>query len=64
LVNSTGISPCYIGNLPPQCAALNKTNINVQELVVKAVLEKDKEAAMQAIMLDPLTPSPVFSIPL
>jgi len=57
LVDSTGIHPCYIGNLPPQCAALNKTNINVQELAVKAVLEKDKEAAMQAIMLDPLTSS-------
>jgi len=46
-----------VGDLPPQCAALNRTNINVQELAVKAVLEKDKEAAIHAIMLDPLTSS-------
>jgi len=57
LVDSTGIHPCYVGNLPPQCAALNKTNINVQELAVKASLEKNKEAVIQAIMLDPLTSS-------
>ncbi|MCD6083558.1 alpha-glucosidase/alpha-galactosidase [Candidatus Aerophobetes bacterium] len=57
LVDRTGIHPCYVGDLPPQCAALNRTNINVQELAVKAVLEKDKEAAIHAIMLDPLTSS-------
>jgi len=57
LVDSAGIHPCYIGDLPPQCAALNRTNINVQELAVKAILGKDKKSAIQAIMLDPLTSS-------
>lgn len=57
LVDKTGIHPCYIGDLPPQCAALNKTNINVQELAVEAILKKDKKAAIQAIMLDPLASS-------
>jgi len=57
LVDKNGIHPCYVGELPFQCAALNRTNINVQELAVKAILEKDKEAAIQAIMLDPLTSS-------
>ncbi len=57
LVDEAGIHPCYVGDLPSQCAALNKTNINVQELAVKAALEKNKEAAIQAIMLDPLTSS-------
>jgi len=55
LVDKTGIHPCYIGNLPPQCAALNRTNINVQELAVKAAVEKDKTLAFQAILVDPLT---------
>jgi len=55
LVDKNGIHPCHIGNLPPQCAALNRTNINVQELAVKAALEKDRVTAMQAVMFDPLT---------
>jgi len=55
LVDEDGIHPCRIGDLPPQCAALNRTNINVQELAVKAALEKDRTAALQAIMFDPLT---------
>jgi len=56
-VDKEGIHPCFVGDLPPQCAALNRTNINVQELAVKACLEKDKDAAFQAIALDPLTSS-------
>ena len=55
LVDGCGIHPCHIGSLPPQCAALNRTNINVQELGVKAAVEKDKTAVFQAILLDPLT---------
>jgi len=57
LVDKNGISPCYVGELPPQLAALNITNINVQSLIVEAALNKDKDAAKQAIMLDPLTSS-------
>ena len=55
LVDKTGIHPCYVGELPPQCAALNRMNINVQELATKAVLERSKELVFQAIMVDPLT---------
>lgn len=55
LVDKSGISPCYVGDLPPQCAALNRLNINVQELGVKAAFERDKTLALQAILLDPLT---------
>jgi len=55
LVDKGGIHPCSVGDLPPQCAALNRTNINVQELAVKAALEKDRSAVIQAIMFDPLT---------
>ena len=59
LIDASGIHPCYIGDLPEQCAALNRTNINVQILAARAIVEKDpekkKELAKMAIKLDPLT---------
>ena len=55
LIDKRGIHPCYVGDLPPQCAALDRTNINVQELAVKAAVEKDRTLAFQAILVDPLT---------
>ena len=38
-----------------QCAALNQSNVTVQQLAVEAALTGDPEYAMQAIALDPLT---------
>lgn len=55
LVDKEGIHPCYVGDLPPQLAALNLTNINVQELAVRGIVEKDKTKIFQSILLDPLT---------
>ena len=55
LVDKQGIHPCYVGNLPPQLAALNRSNINVQELAVRGIVEKDKTKIFQSILLDPLT---------
>jgi len=55
LVDKRGIHPCYVGDLPPQLAALNRTNINVQELAVRGIVEKDKTKIFQSILLDPLT---------
>jgi alpha-galactosidase len=55
LVDANGIQPTRIGALPPQLAALNRTNINVQELIVEAALSGDIEAVYHAVMLDPLT---------
>ncbi len=60
LVDALGIHPCHVGDLPPQLAGLNRTNINVQELAVKAALEGDREALFQAVALDPLTASTLF----
>lgn len=54
MVDKNGIQPTYVGKLPPQLAALNKTQINVQELTVKAVLERKKEYVYYAALLDPL----------
>ena len=45
----------YVGGLPPQCAALIRPNINVQELAVGGIVEKDKNKIFQSILLDPLT---------
>ncbi|HMN60196.1 MAG TPA: alpha-glucosidase/alpha-galactosidase [Anaerolinea sp.] len=55
LVDASGIQPTVVGDLPPQLAALNRTNINVQELIVEAALSGDTEAVYHAVMLDPLT---------
>ena len=54
-VDKGGVHPCSIGALPPQLAALNHANIVVQDLAVQAVLEGDREKAVHACMLDPLT---------
>lgn len=55
LVDGTGIYPCYMGALPPQCAALNRTNINVQELTIEAALTGKREHVYHAAFLDPHT---------
>jgi alpha-galactosidase len=55
LVDSNGVQGIFVGDLPTQLAALNRTNINVQELAVEASLMGNRDAVHQAIMLDPLT---------
>jgi alpha-galactosidase len=55
LVDLNGINSCYVGELPPQLAAINRTNVNVQSLIVESALNHDREAAYHAVMLDPLT---------
>jgi len=55
VVDGSGITPCFVGDLPPQCAALNMTNVNVQLLTVEAALTGRKDHVYQAAMLDPHT---------
>ncbi len=55
LVDSNGIQPTVIGRMPPQLAALQMTNINMQGLVVEAVLTGKKEHVYHAAMFDPHT---------
>ncbi|CAA9567193.1 MAG: GH4 [uncultured Thermomicrobiales bacterium] len=55
LVDRNGIQPVAYGALPPQCAAVNRTNVNVQELAVLAAQTGDREHVYHAVMLDPLT---------
>ena len=54
-VDRLGVHPMSVGDLPPQLASLNRSNIAVQELAVRAVLDRSREAALHAVMLDPLT---------
>jgi alpha-galactosidase len=53
--DDTGLHPTVVGDLPPQCAALCMTNVNVQTLAADAALTGDPERLVQAIAMDPLT---------
>ena len=55
LVDRNGLQPVRIGKLPPQLAALMRTNINVQELTVAALLEENRDHVYHAAMMDPHT---------
>lgn len=55
LVDGQGITPCYVGDLPPQLAALNRTNINTQLLTIEAAISGKKEHVYHAALLDPHT---------
>ena len=50
------------GPLPPQMAALDRAHAAPHELMVAAVLGRDRGAARHALLLDPLT-SAVCSLP-
>lgn len=52
-LDRNGIHPIRIGSLPPQCAALNRTFVNVAELTMRAALEQRRDHVYQAVMLDP-----------
>lgn len=59
LVDGTGVHPCYVGELPTELAALNQSNIAVQQLAVKALLTGDREYVYRAVQVDPLTAATV-----
>lgn len=55
VADRSGVTPTHAGELPPQCAALTRTNINVQDLTIEAALTGKREHVYQAAMLDPHT---------
>jgi alpha-galactosidase len=55
LVDKNGIQPTVIGDMPPQLAAVIRTNVNVQELTAEAALTGKREHIYHAAMLDPHT---------
>lgn len=55
LVNAHGIQPTYVGKLPEQLAAMNRSAINVQLLTIEAAVTRKKETIYHAAMMDPHT---------
>ncbi|WP_431803839.1 alpha-glucosidase/alpha-galactosidase [Halobacillus andaensis] len=55
LVDRNGVTPCHVGDLPEQLAALDRTNINTQLLTIEAAMTGKREHIYQAAMLDPHT---------
>lgn len=57
VVDREGIHPTVVGDLPEQCAAINRTNINVQNMAILAAKTKRKDYVYMAAYLDPHTQS-------
>ena len=55
VVDRNGVQPTHIGELPPQLTALIRTNINVQELTVRALMTENRNHIYHAAMMDPHT---------
>ena len=55
LVDSNGLQPTLVKGIPPQLIALMRTNVNVQELTVAALMEQSREHIYHAAYLDPHT---------
>ncbi|MGJ8526949.1 alpha-glucosidase/alpha-galactosidase [Maritalea sp.] len=55
LVDANGIQPTVVNDIPPQLIALMRTNVNVQELTVAALLNENVDHVYHAAMLDPHT---------
>lgn len=57
LVDRNGVQPVYVGDIPEQCAALNRTMINTEMLTIEAAVTGKRDMVYQAAMLDPHTSS-------
>jgi alpha-galactosidase len=55
LLDGTGAHPTHVGDLPPQCAAVNRGYIGPAELAVRAAVEGDPRLVRAAAMVDPNT---------
>lgn len=55
MVDRNGVQGCWVGDLPEQLAALNRTNINVQLLTIEAALTRKKDCIYHAAFMDPHT---------
>ena len=55
LVDAKGIHPNQVTDIPPQLTAIMRSNINVQELTVEALISQDPQYVYHAAMMDPHT---------
>ncbi len=53
-VDGRKIVPGVVGAIPEQCAALNRSAVNVQLLAVQGILTRNRDAIYQAALVDPL----------
>ena len=55
LIDANGVQPTTVTGIPPQLVALMRTQINVQELTVRALLDENVDHIYHAACLDPHT---------
>ena len=55
MVDAKGVQPIPFGRLPAHLAVFNQQHMAFHDCVVRSVLEQDREAAVHALMIDPLT---------
>ncbi len=55
MIDRNGVHPTRYGKLPPQMAAVCDWNMRVFDLAATACMERSKEAAIHALLLDPLS---------
>jgi alpha-galactosidase len=55
VLDALGAHPVRVGDLPPQCAALNRSYIGPADLAVRAAVDGDPRLVPAAAMLDPNT---------
>lgn len=55
LVDANGVQPSVVTDIPKQLVALMRSNVNVQELVVEALMTERREHIYHAAMMDPHT---------
>lgn len=55
LVDANGVQPTTVTDIPPQLVALMRSQINVQELTVRALIDQEREYIYHAAMMDPHT---------
>lgn len=54
-IDARGVTPVPHGALPPHMAAICASNMAMYDLAAQAAIERSKELAVLALMLDPLT---------
>jgi alpha-galactosidase len=55
LLDALGAHPIRVGDLPPQCAALNRNFLGPVDLAVRAAVDGDPRLVRAAAMVDPNT---------
>ena len=55
LIDANGVQPSVVTDIPPQLIALMRSQINVQELTVRALIDQNADHIYHAAMMDPHT---------